>query len=113
MPQDLVAGHQAMTLLPAAVLAASLLYMRASFADHLLHQRLMPFCPHMHAAASFCCCHRFDVRALLDFYKEPDPRVLAARQKSNEELKLEQVSAAAGDDACCCMLYMTDSHQLQ
>ncbi|KAF6258918.1 alternative splicing regulator-domain-containing protein [Scenedesmus sp. NREL 46B-D3] len=33
---------------------------------------------------------RFDVRALLDFYKEPDPRVLAARQKSNEALKLEQ-----------------------
>jgi hypothetical protein len=37
---------------------------------------------------------RFDVRALLDFYKEPDPRVLAARQKSHEELKLEQVGAA-------------------
>jgi len=31
------------------------------------------------------------VRALLDFYKEPDPRVLAARQQSHEELKLEEV----------------------
>lgn len=43
------------------------------------------------------CC-RFDVRALLDFYKEPDPRVLAMRQKSSEELKLEQV----GQLAQCC-----------
>lgn len=43
------------------------------------------------------CC-RFDVRALLDFYKEPDPRVLAFRQKSSEELKLEQV----GQLAQCC-----------
>lgn len=45
-------------------------------------------------AAPLCLCflpHRFDVRALLDFYKEPDPRVLAARQKSHEELKLEEV----------------------
>eukprot|EP00775_Hariotina_reticulata_P011676 gene11676-11819_t len=33
---------------------------------------------------------RFDVRALLDFYKEPDPRVMAARQKGLEELKLEE-----------------------
>lgn len=33
---------------------------------------------------------RFDVRALLDFYKEPDPRVLAARQKTHEESKLEE-----------------------
>jgi hypothetical protein len=31
------------------------------------------------------------VRALLDFYKEPDPRVLAARQKSLDQLKLEEV----------------------
>lgn len=34
---------------------------------------------------------RFDVRALLDFYKEPDSRVIAARQKSLEEQKLEEV----------------------
>lgn len=61
---------------------------------------------------------RFDVRALLDFYKEPDPRVLAARQKSHEELKLEEVgsthsgnvvlstawsSAAEQDSNCICM----------
>lgn len=38
-----------------------------------------------------CAPCRFDVRALLDFYKEPDPRVLAARHKSHEELKLEEV----------------------
>lgn len=37
---------------------------------------------------------RFDVRALLDFYKEPDPRVLAARQKTHEELKLEEVRSS-------------------
>lgn len=52
------------------------------------------------AAATAACLAvppcRFDVRALLDFYKEPDPRVLAARQKSHEELKLEEV------DSCSC-----------
>lgn len=37
---------------------------------------------------------RFDVRALLDFYKEPDPRVLAARQRSHEEDKLKEVPLA-------------------
>eukprot|EP00879_Flechtneria_rotunda_P005015 GHRR01005291.1.p1 GENE.GHRR01005291.1~~GHRR01005291.1.p1 ORF type:complete len:648 (+),score=222.28 GHRR01005291.1:283-2226(+) len=34
---------------------------------------------------------RFDVRALLDFYKEPEPRILAARHKSIEELKLDEI----------------------
>eukprot|EP00878_Enallax_costatus_P015240 GHUV01015954.1.p1 GENE.GHUV01015954.1~~GHUV01015954.1.p1 ORF type:complete len:146 (+),score=38.16 GHUV01015954.1:289-726(+) len=34
---------------------------------------------------------RFDVRALLDFYKEPNARMIAARQKSHEEQKLEEV----------------------
>ena len=36
------------------------------------------------------------MRALLDFYKEPDQRVLAARQKSHEELKLEEVGTQLG-----------------
>lgn len=31
------------------------------------------------------------MRALLDFYKEPDLRVLGARQKTHEELKLQEV----------------------
>jgi hypothetical protein len=44
---------------------------------------------HLHQYHLSSC--RFDVRALLDFYKEPDPRVLAARQKSHEESKLEEV----------------------
>lgn len=51
-------------------------------------------CVHVYLCPGLCClwfCSRFDVRALLDFYKEPDPRVLAARQKSHEELKLEEV----------------------
>lgn len=44
---------------------------------------------HPHDLCMLSC--RFDVRALLDFYKEPDPRVLAARQQSHEERKLEEV----------------------
>jgi arginine/serine-rich splicing factor 16 len=42
---------------------------------------------------------RFDGRALLDFYREPDARVLN-RPKTSDELKLEEVS---GRDAASSM----------
>jgi Alternative splicing regulator len=37
---------------------------------------------------------RFDGRSLLDFYKEPDPKVIQhnAANKGHQELKLEEVS---------------------
>ena len=45
---------------------------------------------------------RFDGRALLDMYIDPDPR--AKRQKSDGELELEEVCAAAPlyMQRCCC-----------
>lgn len=37
---------------------------------------------------------RFDGRALLDFYEEPDKSALAKRTKSEEEAELDEVSLA-------------------
>jgi hypothetical protein len=67
-----------------------------------------------HPLVSLLAACRFDVRALLDFYKDPDPRVLANQQKSHEELKLEEVCvcvcegdvAGRGSCTCCVRLFL-------
>ena len=53
---------------------------------------------------------RFDGRALLDFYKDPDPR--NKPQKADEELELEEVPAAFSNRAphwqtCCVRILST------